>query len=80
MRIRVFEQFQKTYTPRTPDSSYDSFGLGPLNPIVLVPLLTESLGSVLELQSASYNDASQSAGTTDSSGMGVKILSASYSP
>jgi hypothetical protein len=80
MRIRVFEPFQRVYTPRTPDSSYDSFGVGPLNPIVLAPLLTESIGMLVELETATYSDSFVSSGVAEGTGMGVKIVAASYSP
>jgi len=54
MRVKIFQPFQKVWTPRTPDSGYSSFGPSPPNPIVLTPLKTETLGHSLTLGSISY--------------------------
>lgn len=78
---RVFQPFAKVWTPRTPDSSYDSFGVYPPPPvIVIVPLITESIGTSVILESASYWSQAVPAGSAESFGVSLSLHSATYTP
>jgi hypothetical protein len=55
MRTRIAQWFAKVWTPRTPDSSYDSFGgLIPVLPIVMTPVLSDAMGTGCALENAIY--------------------------
>jgi hypothetical protein len=79
MKTRIFQPFQKVYTPRTPDSGYSSFGIyPPPSPIVLTPLLTESMGSSVFLQAGAYYAQTVATNASDSLSTGVFLQSGGY--
>jgi hypothetical protein len=79
MKTRIFQPFQKVFTPRTPDSGYSSFGIyPPPEAIVLTPLLTEALGTGVFLQVGAYYAQTVSASASDSLGTGVFLHSGGY--
>jgi len=78
---RIAQPFVKVWTPRTPDSSYDSFGQIPAPPItVMIPLITESIGTGLILEAAAYWAQSVPAASAEGAGTGLTLVSATYTP
>jgi len=91
-KARVYQPFHHVWTPRTPDSSYDSFaGLTPPLPIVYPPPLTETqldpktqtqqpvfIGTGVTVTSAVYLANVVVAQPTDRVGTSVTIHSAIY--
>jgi hypothetical protein len=87
MKTRIFQPFQKVFTPRTPDSSYTSFGIyPPPKPIVPTPnpgdanqaLLTESMGTGVFLQVGAYYAQTVSTSASDSLGTGMFLHLGGY--
>jgi hypothetical protein len=91
-RARVYQPFKRVWTPRTPDSSYDSFaGLTPPLPIIQAPLLVETrldpktqeqvpvaLGLGVTIHSAVYLATVVVSNRSDRVGIGVTIHSGTY--
>jgi hypothetical protein len=80
LKIVIFQPFQKVWTPRTPDSNYDSLGSAPLKRIVFLPLIAEGIGTRVVLQPGLYEPALLWRGAGEGSGYGIKLLSGSYTP
>lgn len=80
MKAIVFHPFQKVWTPRTPDSNYDSLGVMPLVPVVFLPLIAEGIGTGIVLQPGLYEVAKLIRGSGEGAGCGIKLLSGSYTP
>jgi len=81
MPARIFQPFKRVWTPRTPDSSYDSLGIyPPPSPIVMTPLLNEGLGTGVSLLSAAYYAATAIVNSTEVVGYGLSIVSITYTP
>jgi hypothetical protein len=78
MKARIFEPFQKVWTPRTPDSNYDSLGAPLPPPVVMVPLLVASIGTGVIFEQGFYVSPIQSRNASASSGVGLTLQSASY--
>lgn len=79
MRARIFQAFKKVFTPRTPDSGYDSLGVfPPLQPIVMTPLLKNQMGMGVILQDATYYAGVGACSATETIGSSVKLQSATY--
>lgn len=54
MRVKIFEPFEKVWTPRTPDSGYSSLGAAPPGPFVLTPLEADTIDSGLAMTQIYY--------------------------
>jgi hypothetical protein len=80
MKAKIFQPFQKVWTPRTPDSNYDSLGSLPPPPIVNAKLITESLSSAIGLGTSIYEPQRVSGGGAEASGYGISLQSAVYTP
>jgi hypothetical protein len=81
MAARIFQNFKKVWTPRTPDSSYDSLGQVPApQPIVMTPLLSASIGTGVLLASAAYYAGVAACSATETVGTKVSLASATYTP
>jgi hypothetical protein len=80
MKTVVFQPFQKVWTPRTPDSNYDSLGPLPVQPIVNAPLIKEGLGTSTILEIGVYGPIVNQRSPTEGTGYGVTLVGASYSP
>jgi hypothetical protein len=81
MKTVVFQPFQKVWTPRTPDSNYDSLGPPTALPIVnLKPPIQEGLGTGAILESGVYGPIVKQSSPTEGAGYGVTLVGASYSP
>lgn len=78
MKAKIFQPFQKVWTPRTPDSNYDSLGALPPPPIVNAPLLKESLSSAIGLSTNLYEARRVTGGGAETSGYGITLQSATY--
>jgi hypothetical protein len=79
MAARIFQGFKKIFTPRTPDSGYDSLGIfPPLQPIVMTPLISAQMGTGVILQTAIYYAGVAVTSATETVGTGVKLQAASY--
>jgi hypothetical protein len=79
MKARIFQPFQKVWSPRTPDSGYDSLGLTiPPSPIVLVPLISETLNTSLILASGAYFAATALSGAAAAVGCSTRFKSGTY--
>lgn len=88
MRVRVFQPFQKVWTPRTPDTGYDSLGIyPPPSPIVMVPatttdanaaLLIETINTTITLAPSSYFAATRITGAIEAVGCSTKFSSGTY--
>jgi hypothetical protein len=79
-KTRVFQPFQKVWTPRTPDSGYDSMGLPPPPPILNAPLLTEAIGLAINFQTGQFERLNVQSSAAASSGFGITFQSGSYTP
>ena len=77
MKIVVFQPFQKVWTPRTPDSNYDSLGIAPLVPVVFAPLISEGIGTGVTLEAGLYELAKMMRGAGEGTGYGISLLSGS---
>jgi hypothetical protein len=78
MKARVFQPFQKIWTPRTPDSNYDSLGGPPPPPVVGPPTLTESIGTGVSFQLGIYEALHAARASAEATGVGVTLHSGSY--
>jgi hypothetical protein len=79
MAARIFQNFRKVWTPRTPDSGYDSLGQVPAPMrIVMAPLISAQMGTGVILQSAIYYAGVAATSTTETVGTSVKLQAASY--
>lgn len=79
MKARIFQGFKKVFTPRTPDSGYDSLGVfPPLAPIVMTPLISAQMGTGVTLQSAIYYAGVAVCSATEIMGSSVKLQAATY--
>lgn len=81
MRVRVFQPFQKIWSPRTPDTGYDSLGITPPpSPIVLpVPgLPTEVINTTLAFSGGTYSAATAITGATETLDFSTKFVSGTY--
>jgi hypothetical protein len=79
MKVVVFQPPVKAWTPRTPDSNYDSLGSLPLPHIVnLRPVFNEGLGTGTVLESGFYGLIVAEFGPTEGTGYGVTLVGGSY--
>jgi hypothetical protein len=79
MKIVVFQPYQKVWTPRTPDSVYDSLGPLPLSPIVNVtPPIQEALGLGTILEAGSYSPVINQCSSSEAAGYGVTLVGGTY--
>lgn len=75
---KIFQPFQKVWTPRTPDSNYDSLGPPPLPPITGPKLLTEGIGTGVTMPSGLFEMRRVPTAGTEGGGVGVKLQSGTY--
>jgi hypothetical protein len=81
MAARIFQNFKKVWTPRTPDSGYDSLGQVPApQRIVMTPLLSDRAGTGVILASAIYYAGVAACSATETAGTKVILVTATYSP
>lgn len=81
MKVKIFQPFQRVYTPRSPDSGYSSLGVYPPPPtIVLAPLIQEGISAAAIFFSGEYSPATFLTGTAEAMGGGIKFLSGTYTP
>lgn len=79
MRVKVFQPFQKVWTPRTPDSGYDSLGVTPPpNSIVPLALATEIINPTLTLVGGTYSAATAITGAIGTLHFSTKFVSGTY--
>jgi hypothetical protein len=79
VKIVVFQPFQRVWTPRTPDSNYDSLGPpAPLKPIVFAPLLAAGIGLGISLASGAYKVTKVLRGSVEGAGSRITFLSGTY--
>lgn len=87
-KVRIFHPFQKVWTPRSPDSNYDSLGIVAQPPIVnafvtinnVQTVPSDELGNGIGLGPSNYEALQVSGGGAESSGAGIKLQSATYTP
>jgi hypothetical protein len=79
-KVRIFQPFQKVWTPRTPDSGYDSMGLPPPPPILNAPLISEAIGMAAILQSGQFEQLSLASTGAAGAGFGITLQSGTYTP
>lgn len=79
-RTNIFQPFQKVWTPRTPDSNYDSLGPLPVQPIVNAPLITEGLSEGIAMLQGVFETPFASGSSTEGTGYGITLQAASYTP
>jgi hypothetical protein len=80
-RAKVFEPFAKVWSPRTPDSSYDSFGItqpSPSDPIVMAPLIAEQMGAAATLEVGNYVSSIVGGNGNEAAGIGITLESGTY--
>ena len=81
-KARVFEPFAKVWTPRTPDSSYDSFGVlqpaPPMPPIVQAPLVSDQMSHAVGSQGGTYAATTVSGNGNERAGVGIVLHSGTY--
>lgn len=81
MAARIFQNFKKVWTARTPDSGYDSLGQVPApQRIVMTPLLSASAGTGVTLVSAAYYAGVGATSATETLGTKVTLAAATYTP
>lgn len=81
MAARIFQNFKKVWTPRTPDSGYDSLGqFPPPQRIVMTPLISAGAGTEVTLFSAIYYAGVAASSATETVGTKVTLASATYTP
>lgn len=76
----IFQPFQKVWTPRTPDSNYDSLGVTPLVPLVYTPQIREGIGTGINMLPGLYEVAKLLRGAGEGTGYGIALLSGQYTP
>jgi hypothetical protein len=80
MSIRIFHPFQKVWTPRTPDSGYDSLGPPPPAAIIFPNLIIEGIGSGTIFESGQYSTPIAKRGSGEATGYGIVLHSGTYTP
>jgi hypothetical protein len=78
MKAKIFQPFGKVWTPRTPDSNYDSLGSLPPPEVINAPVIKASLSSGVALGTNVYQPLRATGGGSESSGYGIKLQSATY--
>jgi hypothetical protein len=77
-KAKVFQPFQRVWTPRTPDSGYDSLGAPAPPPIVNAPLISEGIGSGVILQLGLYQTPLVARASSETAGAGIKLQGGTY--
>lgn len=77
--VRIFQPFARVWTSRIPDSDYSSLGsVTPPVPIVIIPLLSETMNHSVFLQAATYYAGMVPTSSIEPAGHGVFLESGIY--